>query len=130
MLVRRIITTITLTFSSLGFLLGCGGETAHGPVAGEISQALPQAMNIQLLGHHDLQGRASYQPTLHQFGERTILFAGHHSGEALNPLTGNIEKNGYSALDVTDPAHPVLLHHEPPTGLMKWVLSFRKPLKQ
>ncbi len=43
---------------------------------------------MQLVGHHDLQGRSAYQPTLHRYGERSILFVGHHAGEALNSQSG------------------------------------------
>ena len=53
---------------------------------------------------------------MHAYGERRILFVGHHAGEALNPATGYIEKNGLSILDVTDPAAPQFLAHLPPTG--------------
>ena len=53
---------------------------------------------------------------MHAYGERRILFVGHHAGEALNPATGYIEKNGLSILDVTDPAAPQFLAHMPPTG--------------
>jgi len=90
------------------------------PVTGETEEprAVPgaSAVNMRLLGHHDLAGRPSYQPTPHRYGARWILFAGHHAGEALNPLTGAIEANGFSVVDVSDPANPVLLHHEPPGG--------------
>ena len=112
--------------ASLGLLISCGKEPvsvqetpAASPAVKEQVQApgdQAQAMNMRLVGYNDLQGRSSYQPTLHHYGDRTILFAGHHAGEALNPQTGIVEKNGYSALDVTDPAKPVFLHHEPPTG--------------
>ena len=53
---------------------------------------------------------------MHTYGERRILFVGHHAGEAPNPATGAIEKNGLSLLDVTDPAAPKYLAHVPPTG--------------
>lgn len=74
------------------------------------------SLNMRLLAHHDLQGRSAYQPIVHRFGDRRILFVGHHKGEEINPLTGKTETNGMSVLDVTDPARPVLLKHEPPTG--------------
>jgi len=45
-----------------------------------------------------------------------IYFVGHHEGEALNDLTGQVEVNGTSILDVTDPSAPVLLAHLPPRG--------------
>lgn len=75
-----------------------------------------QSQNMRLVGTHDLQGRSAYQPIVHAYGDRRILFVGHHAGEAMNPLTGNMERNGTSIVDVTDPHAPVLLVHVPPTG--------------
>jgi len=75
-----------------------------------------EAMNMQLVGYHDLQARSSYQPIIHAYGDRRILFVGHHAGEAMNSLTGNVEVNGMSILNVTDPSTPELLWHMPPTG--------------
>lgn len=72
--------------------------------------------DLRLVGQNDLQARSAYQPIVHAYGERRILFVGHHAGEALNPATGYIEKNGLSILDVTDPAAPQFLAHLPPTG--------------
>jgi hypothetical protein len=71
---------------------------------------------MRLVGQHDLQARSAYQPIVHAYGDRRILFVGHHAGEALNPMTGAVERNGLSILDVTDPAAPVYLAHAPPTG--------------
>ena len=76
----------------------------------------PEAHNLRLLAHHDLQGRSAYHPIPHRYGERVILFVGHHAGQAMNPLTGRVETNGMSVVDVTDPSAPVQLHHEPPNG--------------
>ena len=75
-----------------------------------------KAHNMRLVGMHDLQGRSSYQPVVHNYGGRWILFAGHHAGEALSPLSGEIEANGVSMVEVTDPKAPVLLDHLPATG--------------
>ena len=83
---------------------------------GSGSVAIPQSRNMRLVAHQDLQGRSAYHPIPHRYGDRMILFVGHHAGEAMNSLTGSVETNGMSVLDVTDPAAPVLLHHEPPTG--------------
>src|SRR5262245_60312381 len=84
--------------------------------------------NMRLVGTNDLQGRSTYQPTLHKYPRnRYILFAGHHAlanqGEGLlpggtrlpsfNPLTGNNELNGTSIVDVSDPRHPKYLYHLP-----------------
>ena len=76
----------------------------------------PRAENLRLVGYDDLQGRSAYQPVIHPYGDRRILFVGHHAGEALNPATGQVEVNGLSIVDVTDPAVPEYLVHVPPTG--------------
>jgi hypothetical protein len=70
--------------------------------------------DIELVGSHPLQARSAYQPHPHRYPDgRYILFVGHHSGEARNPQTGEIEQNGTSIIDVTDPASPVYLKHLP-----------------
>ena len=99
---------------ALAVTMSSAAHSSQGEEQASASQ--PEAVNMRLVGHHDLQRRWSYQPILHQVGARWLLFVGHHTGEALNPQTGNVEKNGMSILDVTDPTAPVLLHHEPPTG--------------
>ena len=75
-----------------------------------------EARNMALVGYHDLQARSAYQPIVHAYGDRRILFVGHHIGDAHNPLTDSLEVNGMSILDVTDPSEPVMLAHVPPTG--------------
>jgi hypothetical protein len=74
------------------------------------------SVDLELVGQNDLQARSAYQPVVHRYGDRRILFVGHHAGQALNPITGLLEKNGLSILDVTDPATPKYLAHWPPTG--------------
>jgi len=102
-------------------LLGCGASSDEGavpapeaPSAAQIASA--EASNMRLVSHHDLQGRSAYQPVVHAYGDRRILFVGHHIGESVNPLTGNVEQNGTSILDVTDPRAPQMLRHLPPNG--------------
>ena len=82
--------------------------------------APPEAMKMRLIGYNDLQGRSAYQPTVHRQGNRYIAYIGHHGGtpevpKPLNPLTGQLEFNGTSIVDVTDPAHPQYLAHIPGT---------------
>jgi hypothetical protein len=78
----------------------------------------PEAKNMRLVGFNNLQARSAYQPIIHQQGNRWIAYIGHHGGEALNPLTKVVEKNGTSIVDVTDPRHPVYLKHIPgPSGV-------------
>jgi len=81
-----------------------------------LAQGDESVVNMRLVGHDDLQARSAYQPIVHAYGERRILFVGHHAGEAMNPLTGKVEKNGLSIVDVTNPAKPKYLVHVPPTG--------------
>ena len=76
----------------------------------------PEAENMRLVGYNDLQARSAYQPTIHHQKDRWIAYIGHHGGtdvvpKPLNPLTGQAEFNGTSIVDVTDPSHPVYLHH-------------------
>jgi hypothetical protein len=73
----------------------------------------PEAKDMALVGFNDLQNRSAYQPVIHHQGDRFIAYIGHHGGQAMNPLTGRIEANGTSAVDVTDPRNPKLLSHLP-----------------
>jgi len=71
-----------------------------------------EAKNMQLVGYSDLQARSAYQPVIHHQGNRWIAYIGHHGGKPkVNPLTGAIEFNGTSILDVTDPRNPRYLAH-------------------
>ena len=69
--------------------------------------------DMRLVAHDDLQGRSAYQPVIHHPGNRWIAYVGHHGGTRLNPLTGQVERNGTSIVDVTDPRRPRYLHHIP-----------------
>jgi hypothetical protein len=71
------------------------------------------ASNMTLLGQHDLQGRSAYQPLVRENKGRWIAYVGHHGGVAANGLTGRIEDNGTSIVDVTDPRRPRLVSHIP-----------------
>jgi hypothetical protein len=93
-------------------ILLASGAAAQAPKVGDP----PEASNMRLVGHHDLQARSAYQPTIHRQGERYIAYIGHHGGtdaikQPVNSLTGRPEHNGTSVLDVTDPANPKLLMH-------------------
>jgi hypothetical protein len=72
---------------------------------------------MTLVGYNDLQGRSAYQPIVQNQAGKFIAYVGHHGGSALNPLTGQIEPNGTSIIDVTNPENPKYLHHIPgPAG--------------
>jgi hypothetical protein len=87
--------------------LFCGAAVAQ-PYSGQ-----EEARNVRLAGFHDLAARTAYQPTIRRQGDRWIAYVGHHGGRMINPLTGKVEENGTSILDVTDPAAPRLLAHIP-----------------
>ena len=82
-------------------------------VAAAIPCAAQEKNNMQLVGFHDLQARSAYQPVIHKQGARWIAYIGHHGGKAMNPLTGAVELNGTSIVDVTDPRGPKQLAHIP-----------------
>jgi len=69
--------------------------------------------DMELVGYHDLQGRSAYQPVIHRQASRWIAYVGHHGDKLLNTLTGKVEDNGTSILDVTDPHRPKYLAHIP-----------------
>jgi len=73
----------------------------------------PEKSNMELVGSDALQARSAYQPLVHKQGDRWILYVGHHGGKAMNPLSGKVEDNGTSILDVTDPRNPKPLVHIP-----------------
>jgi hypothetical protein len=81
-----------------------------------LSAGAHELRDMKLVGSHGLQGRGAYQPVIHPQGARWIAYVGHHVGRAVNPLTGAMEENGTSILDVTDPREPRLLAHIPSQG--------------
>lgn len=68
-----------------------------------------EALNVQLLGHSDLQGREALQVVL----KSDYAYVGHHRGEEYNPLTGKVESNGTTILDISDPGRPKIIKHLP-----------------
>jgi hypothetical protein len=69
--------------------------------------------NMKVEGFNDNQGRPIYQPLVVDQNGRQILYLGNLTGSLLNPLTGKIESNGTSIIDVTDVHHPKFLFHIP-----------------
>jgi hypothetical protein len=79
---------------------------------GTVQRNGADTFNMEWLGHNDLQGRTVYQTTVKtQAGGRVIAYAGHFNGTMLNPMTGAMEINGTSIVDVTDPTRPKYLKH-------------------
>ena len=81
--------------------------------AAAVAQQRTEKSNMDLVGYDELQGRSAYQPIVHKQGDRFIAYVGHHGGSALNPLTGKMEPNGTSIVDVTNPKQPKYLAHIP-----------------
>jgi hypothetical protein len=69
--------------------------------------------NIKVEGTVDNQGRPIYQPLVVNQDGRHLLYNGNLSGNVQNPLTGQVEPNGTSIIDVSDVAHPKFLFHIP-----------------
>jgi hypothetical protein len=110
------------TTERIGYLFGGLGHALAALVAVTFcagtaaAQDGEEAHNMRLVGHHDLQARSAYWGVIQQQGERWIAYAGHHNGSAFNPLTGVVETNGTSIVDVTNPRRPFLLRHLPAEG--------------
>lgn len=68
-----------------------------------------ESQNVRWIGYHDLQKRASLQIVL----KGNWAYIGHHRGEELNPLTGKMEANGTTIVDVTNPQRPQIIKHLP-----------------
>ncbi len=98
------------------------GNACNTPAAAHNPHCQSQEkVNMNRLGHTDLQGRPSYQPNVIQYPDgRWYLFVGQHSGvpdgrvtpcppnTLPNPLAGNAcQNNGTMIIDVTDPQNPV-----------------------
>ena len=77
------------------------------------AQDRAEASNMALVGHSDLQARTAYMPTIKQQGKRWIAYVGHHGDRKVNPQNNQLEHNGTSIIDVTDPKNPRYLVHIP-----------------
>ena len=79
------------------------------------------ASNVRLVGYNDLQGRQSLQLTARSDAANgNWLYVGHSPNNReekelpqLNPITGQMEFNGTSILEISDPANPKLVWHIP-----------------
>ncbi|MBA2961091.1 LVIVD repeat-containing protein [Ramlibacter pinisoli] len=79
----------------------------------QVAEGKAESLNMRLVGAEPLQGRTAYQPTIQHQGNRWIAYVGHHGDKKMNPLTGKMEDNGTSVVDVTDPKKPKYLTHIP-----------------
>lgn len=86
------------------------------PAADPLSES---AENVRLVGYNDLQGRTALVTTTKSDpANGNWVYIGHHDAfhdekPILNPITGKMEFNGTSILDITDPAKPKYVWHIP-----------------
>ena len=80
---------------------------------------MESAENVRLIGHNDLQGRESLVVVARgDAANGNWVYVGHHENfwnetQKLNDITGKMEWNGTSILDVNDAANPKLVWHIP-----------------
>jgi hypothetical protein len=97
----------------------CGDRPADSAAGTASDPRAEAAQNVRLVGHHDLQGReALVVTTLSDAANGSWVYVGHHESffddkPKPNSITGAMEWNGTSILDVDDPAQPRLVWHIP-----------------
>ncbi len=116
-------TTAVLSFLSIAVLAAPSfAQPANPEDVQEGYEFTPEdSFNSELKSHISLQSRSAYKGHVQKQGDRYIAYIGHHNFDnagnggkgTLNPMTGEIEPNGTSIVDVTDPTNPVYLHHLP-----------------
>ena len=109
------------------FLWCCRRPASHGqrrmcrpaPASVTADPLAEAAQNVRLVGYNDLQGRTALMVTTKSDAANgNWVYVGHHESFAdgkplLNPITGKMEWNGTSILEISDPAHPKLVWHIP-----------------
>jgi hypothetical protein len=94
-------------------------DQTSGASSSPAADPLAEAENIRLVGYNDLQGRpALVVTTKSDPANGNWVYVGHHENGAgrtplVNSITGQMEWNGTSILEVTDPAKPRLVWHIP-----------------
>ena len=90
--------------------------TAAAPAADPMADS---AQNVRLVGYNDLQGRTALVVTTKSDPVNgNWVYVGHHDAfrdqkPLLNPISGKMEFNGTSILEITDPSKPRLVWHIP-----------------
>ena len=117
---RASVRILTLFFAGtlLSSLSACSGEGPD-PVSPTIVEGFVEAQNIRLVGHNDLQGRESLVVvTKSDDANGNWVYVGHHESyydgeQRFNPITEQMEWNGTSILEISNPANPQLVWHIP-----------------
>jgi len=98
---------------------GCAQAPQAPSAAGAADPFADSADRVRLVGHQDLQGRESLVVVAKSDAANgRWVYVGHHENfwdetQKLNDITGRMEWNGTSILDVADPANPKLVWHIP-----------------
>ncbi len=118
----RLSTDRMLTMFIAGTLLWSLSGCSTGVPASEdatVAVAGQDAENIRLVGYNDLQGRESLVVvTKSDEINGNWVYVGHHESyydgeQRFNPITEQMEWNGTSILEISDPANPQLVWHIP-----------------
>ena len=113
----RLSTSARVPVSRAIIAMAIAGLSIVGPLPTQAQSAASMSKDLRLVGSHPLQARSAYQAHPHRYPDgRYIILVGHHGGQMPNPRTGEVEENGTSIVDVTNPANPVFLKHVPGVG--------------
>jgi hypothetical protein len=121
MIDRRWIAALGLVLLLASAACSSEGERAAAaqtpaPAADQYSDG---AQNVRLVGYNDLQGRTALVTTTKSDpANGNWVYIGHHDSfhdekPLPNPITGKMEFNGTSILDISDPAKPKYVWHIP-----------------
>ena len=109
-----LVVAVSLVFAATFW--GCGAP----PVTEQPGDPRADAAeNVRFVGHSDLQGRESLVVVARSDAANgNWVYVGHHENlwdetQKLNDITGKMEWNGTSILDVADAANPKLVWHIP-----------------
>ena len=114
---------LTLTWAAAAAILmlaGCSGDApeTEDEIASD-NEGTVEAENVQLVGYNDLQGRETLVVTTKSDDANgNWVYVGHHESyydgeQRFNPITNEMEWNGTSILEISDPANPRLVWHIP-----------------
>ena len=109
---------------SAALFAGCQQGGTEATAAAQSGAAQPDqlaegAENVRLVGYNDLQGRtALVTTTKSDAANGNWVYIGHHDAfhddkPLPNPITGKMEFNGTSILEISDPAKPRYVWHIP-----------------
>ena len=112
MIKRLLLGIAVVSVAATGTLLRGQGRSSSDPLS-------DGASNVRLVGYSDLQGReALVVTTKSDPANGSWVYVGHHESyydkkPKMNPISGKMEWNGTSIIDIADPARPKYVWHIP-----------------